>query len=99
MVMHEKAVTQQVSVEQCVQFRSFVRLVNRDPAKNRNRFYLLTKQPAFCGDLVIMCIWGRLGSVGRSRIICSTRQQNAQDIVAHIIRRRMRHGYHVAAWE
>jgi predicted DNA-binding WGR domain protein len=99
MVMHEMAMTQQVPVEQCVQFQSFVRLVSRDLANNRNRFYLLTKQPAFCGDLVIMCMWGRCGTVGRSRIICSATQQNAQAIVARIIRRRMQRGYHVAAWE
>ena len=99
MVMHEKARTQRVPVEQYMQFQSFVRLVSRDPANNRNRFYLLTKQPAFCGDLAIMGIWGRCGTAGRTRILCSTRQPNAQAIVARILRRRLHRGYQVAAWE
>ncbi len=99
MVMQEQAMPQPVLVEQCVQFQSFVRLVSRDPTNNRNRFYLLTKQPAFCGNLFIMGVWGRCGTSGRSRIICSATQQDAQAIVARILRRRLHRGYQVAAWE
>ena len=99
MVMHEQAMMPQVPVEQYVQFQSFVRLVSRDPATNRNRFYLLTKQPVFGGDLVIVCRWGRWGTFGRSHMLCSVTQQNTPAIVARILRRRMQRGYHVAAWE
>jgi len=78
-----------ITTETLVQFTDYIRFVSRDPAKNRNRFYLLSWQPTLDGSAALVCTWGRLGTRGRSRLLCAADQPDAQDIVARIIRRRM----------
>ncbi len=87
-----------IPIEVLVQFSHYIRFVSRDPAENRNRFYLLSWQQTLDGSAALVCTWGRLGTQGRSRILCAADQLDAQDIVARIIRRRLQRGYQVIEW-
>jgi predicted DNA-binding WGR domain protein len=94
----EQRQPEDVPLEAMVQFTRYIRFVSRDPAKNRNRFYLLSWQPTLDGSAALVCSWGRLGTRGRSRMLCAADQPNAQDVVARIIRRRVQRGYQVIEW-
>ena len=91
--------SEDVPIEQIAQFTDYIRLVSRDPAKNRNRFYSLSWQPTLDGSTVLVGTWGRMHTHGRSRILCTADQPNTHDIVARIIRRRLQRGYEVAEWQ
>ncbi len=97
--MSDEQAPEEIPLEALLQFEHYIRFVSRDPTKNRNRFYLLSWQPTLDGRLVLVCTWGRLGTRGRSRILCAADQPNAQDIIARIIRRRMQRGYQVIEWQ
>jgi predicted DNA-binding WGR domain protein len=90
---------EEILIETLVQFTDYIRFVSRDPAKNRNRFYLLSWQPTLDGNTALVCTWGRLGTQGRSRLICYANQPAAQDMVPRIIKRRLQRGYQVVAWQ
>ena len=96
--MNNEQEPEDITTETLVQFTDYIRFVSRDPAKNRNRFYLLSWQPTLDGSAALVCTWGRLGTRGRSRLLCAADQPDAQDIVARIIRRRMQRGYQVVEW-
>ncbi len=96
--MTEHQQTEDVPIERLAEFTQAIRLVSHDPATNRRRYYLLSWQPSLDGSIVLVCTWGRLQTLGRSRVLCTADQPNAQDIVARIIRRRLHRGYRVAAW-
>ncbi len=91
--------SEDTSLETLAQFTHAIRFESRDPTTNRNRFYLLMWQPMLDGSMVLVCTWGRLQTHGRSRILCTADQPNAQDIVARIIRRRLQRGYQVVEWQ
>jgi len=95
----DKQHAEAIPLEALAEFTHYIRFVSRDPGKNRNRFYLLSWQPTLDGHAALVCTWGRLGTRGRSRILCTADQPHAQDIVARIIRRRMQRGYQVMAWQ
>ena len=79
-------------------FRTFVRLISVDPTANRFRAYTLSWQPTLWGDYVLVQTWGRVGSPGRTRTTCYASRTAAQGAIARLLRRRLRHGYRVAAW-
>lgn len=89
----------EITAEQVVQFEQYVRFVSCNPQQNRQRFYLLTWQRSLIGELTLMCTWGRLGTLGRSRVI---RFPDSSPVVTSlqrlIRRRRLRRGYHVTEW-
>jgi predicted DNA-binding WGR domain protein len=87
-----------VPIEALVQFTQALRFESHDPATNRHRYYVLSWQPRLDGSMVLVGTWGRMQTHGRSRMLCTADQPNAQEIVARIIRRRLQRGYHVAAW-
>ncbi len=69
-----------------------------DPARNRDRSYTLTWTPAlFEGGALGRC-WGRTGGTERT---CANYYPDraAQAHVEAILRRRLRHGYRVLAWQ
>ena len=87
-----------VPVEVLTEFAHYIRFVSRDPAKNRNRFYLLrlAANPRWaCSARVHL---GRIGTTGRSRIMCYAEHRKVQDTIARIIQRRLQSGYQVTEW-
>jgi predicted DNA-binding WGR domain protein len=95
----EQRQPEEVPLDALVQFTHYIRFVSLDPTKNRSRFYRISWQPTLDGSAALVCTWGRLGTYGRSRMLCAADQPNAQDIVARIIRRRLQRGYQVVAWQ
>ncbi len=81
-------------------FRAFVQLRSVDPARNRDRSYALTWNPAlFDEGGVLLRVWGRTGGPERTRLDYYPDRAAAQAHVETLLRRRLRHGYRVLAWE
>ena len=80
-------------------FRAHVRLTSVGPAANRFRAYTLSWRPTLWGDYALVQTWGRLGSPSRSRTTFFPTRPMAQETIVRLLRRRLRHGYRVAAWE
>jgi hypothetical protein len=49
------------------EFRAYARFVSVDTAKNRFRFYALTRQPGLWGGGALIHTWGRIGQALRRR--------------------------------
>ncbi len=96
--MSEGQGTQEVPVEEVVRFEHYVRFVSRDPAKNRQRFYLLSWQVTLEGNTVLVCTWGRLGTPGRSRVIFFPVGAPDETRLQRLIERRLKRGYQVTEW-
>ena len=88
-----------IPIEQLAHFTHAIRFESHDPAKNRHSFYVLSWEQTLDGSTVLVSTWGRMHTYGRSRVMCTATQPNAQDIVARIIRRRLQRGYYVARWQ
>ncbi len=88
-----------VDVGAVAAFRSHVRLTSVDPAANRFRVYALSWRPTRWGDFALVQTWGRLGSPARSRATFFASRPLAQEAIARLRRRRLRHGYRVVTWE
>ncbi len=84
--------------EHLVQFEQYVRFVSCAPLQNRQRFYLLSWQRLLHGELVLVCTWGRLGTLGRSRIIRFPDNLSIDASLQRVIKRRMQRGYQVTEW-
>ncbi len=96
--MSEGRGTREPAAEQIAHFTQYVRFVSCNPEQNRQRFYLLSWQQSLHGELVLVCSWGRLGTLGRSR---SIRFPDGSPVVVslqRLIRRRLRRGYQVIEW-
>jgi predicted DNA-binding WGR domain protein len=83
------------SPERVASFRAYARFVSVDPERNRYRFYSLTWQPILWGGGVLLRCWGRIGTRGRSSEVFYQDRSNAQQLVEHIIKRRLQRGYQV----
>jgi len=81
------------------QFAVYVRLRSVDPARDRDRSYTLTWQPGLVGDGALVRCWGRTGGAERTRADYYPDRAAAQAHVEAILRRRLRHGYRVLAWQ
>ena len=80
--------------------RAYVRLRSLDPARNRDRSYTLTWTPAlFDEGGALLPVWGRTGGSERTRLDYYPDRAGAQAHVEAILRRRLRHGYRVLAWQ
>ena len=49
--------------------------------------------------IALVQTWGRLGSPSRTRTTFFASRPMAQEAIARLLRRRLRHGYRVVAWE
>jgi predicted DNA-binding WGR domain protein len=72
-------------------------LISIDPAENRYRFYRISHQRTLWGEDVLIQTWGRLGTDGCSRLRYLDAAEQAQAVMATLLRRRLQHGYHVTA--
>ncbi len=97
--MSESRETKAVSAEEVAQFTQYVRLVSRDPTKNRERFYVLSWQGTLQGGIALLCRWGRIGTQGRSRTIIYTHQDQVREKIIRLIKRRLQRGYHITEWQ
>jgi predicted DNA-binding WGR domain protein len=70
-------------------------LVSIDPAKNRHRFYRISRQRTLWDEDVLVQTWGRIGTDGRSRVCFLEDGEPAQIAMAKLLRRRLQHGYQV----
>ncbi len=80
-------------------FRAYVRLRSVDPARDRDRSYTLTWQAALLGGGALVRCWGRTGGAERTRADHYPDRAGAQAHIEAILRRRLRHGYRVLAWQ
>jgi predicted DNA-binding WGR domain protein len=70
-------------------------LVSIDPATNRYRFYRISHQRTLWDEDVLVQTWGRLGTDGCSRLRYLEAAEQAQAVMATLLRRRLQHGFHV----
>ena len=79
-------------------FAVYVRLRSLDPARARDRSYTLTWQPALLGGALMRC-WGRTDGTEWTHADYYPDRAAAQAHVEVLLRRRLRHGYRVLAWQ
>ncbi len=79
-------------------FTSYVHLVSIDPAENRYRFYRLQWQPTLWDERALVCIWGRIGTLGQMSVLDVGDTPQAAADAAQLLRRRLRHGYQLVDW-
>ncbi len=87
----------EIAAEQIIQFEHYVRLVSYAPEQNRQRFYLFSWQPSLYGERVLVCTWGRIGTLGRSRSIFFPEGLPVTSL-QRLINRRLQRGYQVTNW-
>jgi len=80
-------------------FRVYVSLRSVDPARNRDRGYTLTWTPGLFEGGAVLRLWGRTSGPERTRLDYYPDRAAAQAHVEALLRRRLRHGYRVLAWE
>jgi predicted DNA-binding WGR domain protein len=78
-------------------FDQVIRLTSVNPTKNRYRFYTLAFQPGLWGTVALIRSWGRQGTRGQSRIHIYSEHAAAQKEAHRLLRRRLQHGYEIAA--
>ncbi len=88
----------EIAAEQVAQFEHYVRLVSCAPEQNRQRFYLFSWQPSLYSERVLVCTWGRIGTLGRSRVIRFPDNLPVAASLQRVIKRRMQRGYQVTEW-
>ncbi len=76
--------------EQIAEFAQYVRLVSCAPEHNRQRFYVFNWQRSLCGERVLVCTWGRIGTLGRSRVIHFSDNAPVATSLQRLINRRLR---------
>jgi predicted DNA-binding WGR domain protein len=89
--------TMELAAEQAVRCEYYVRLVRCNPEQNRQRFYLFSWQRSLYGKRVLVCTWGRMGTLGRSRSIFFPEGSSGTSL-ERLINQRLQRGYHVTAW-
>ena len=87
----------EITVEQVIQFEHYVRLVSCTPEHNRQRFYLFSWHPSLYGERVLVCTWGRIGTLGRSRSICFPDGSSTTSL-ERLVNRQLKRGYQVTEW-
>ena len=90
-----------IAIEEVARFACRVRFVSLDPAKNRARFYTLTRQPALWGGGAIVRRWGRLGGQGWALTTFypdRASAQESQESVQRMSRRLLRRGNQLVEW-
>ena len=77
----------------CDGIAGFLRLESVDADQNRFRFYTFTWQETLWGDWAICCSWGRIGSLGRSRVAYLGHRSGVPGALADLVEHRIRRGY------
>jgi predicted DNA-binding WGR domain protein len=80
------------------QFEDYAHLTSVNPAKRRFRHNVLGWQPTLWGQEALVCRWGRIGAVGKSRFSLYPDRASAQETITRVIRRRLQHKYQVVDW-
>ena len=86
------------TIEELVQFHSYVYFTSIDPARNRYRFYTLTWQHGLWGEVSLVRSWGRIGGRGRSCSHIYEDQSAGQKEAARLVTRRLQRGYQAIDW-
>lgn len=69
------------------------------PEQNERRFYFIAIGPALFDPLAVVRIWGRIGGHQRALVTPCASTADAQTLAARLVRRRLRHGYHLVQGE
>jgi predicted DNA-binding WGR domain protein len=77
-------------------FPTAVRLIRCTPARNENRFYVMTATPTLFGDWTLIREWGRRGSPGRLRHDPHRSVGEAISALLTLQRQKLRRGYRPA---
>jgi predicted DNA-binding WGR domain protein len=93
-VFHDR----RMDIDTVSQFQQFVRLESVNAEKNRRRFYILSWQPALFDGWALVLVWGRQGTPGRMQMQPFMDREQAEIVIARLLRRRLQHGYMVADW-
>ena len=80
-----------------VSFEHVVRFERVDPTQRRFRFYELRWQTTRWRGVVVVRVWGRLGTPGRARVREYPDRAAAAPDVERAVRRRLRRGYRLVA--
>jgi len=72
--------------------------VSIDPAANRYRFYRLQWHATLWDDVALLCVGGRIGTLGRVHVLHGARTPEAVAEAEQILRLRLRHGYALVDW-
>jgi len=75
--------------------RALVLLHRINPDKNEARFYVVQSGPSLLDEHAVLRMWGRIGGYQRSQVIPCASQQEADQLVAQLVKRRLRHGYRI----
>ena len=80
-------------------FTSYIHLVSIDPTRNRRRFWRLQWHPTLWEGQALLCIWGRIGTLGRVRVLGQADGPPGDARVDQLLRRRLWHGYEFGDWQ
>ena len=80
-------------------FTSYVHLVSIDPTRNRRRFWRRQWHPTLWEGRALLCIWGRIGTLGRVRVLGQADIPHVEAFLPRLIRRRLQHGYQLVDWQ
>jgi len=64
-----------------------------DPSRNMARFYAISIQPTLVGELSLIRNWGRIGTIGRSKIETFPDIEGLTRATMRLERRKRRRGY------
>ena len=79
-------------------FTAYAHLVSIDPDRNGQRFYRLQWQPTRWEVRALVCIWGRIGTLGQMSVLHVGHTPQATADAAELLRLRLRHGYQLVDW-
>ena len=79
--------------EQREVFPDRMRLRRENPAKNVQRFYMMTVQRDLFGGASLIREWGRIGSSGQMRVDHHRDEGHAVDSLAEIMNAKRKRGY------
>ena len=64
-----------------------------DPDRNMARFYTLAIEPTLFGTPRLLRRWGRIGTLGRTKVHDFEREEDAVALFLELLRERQAHGY------
>jgi predicted DNA-binding WGR domain protein len=72
---------------------SVTHLERRDPARHMARFYAIKVVPTLFGSWALVREWGRIGSPGTLRTDWFESEEEAEQVRARLVRKKIRRGY------
>ena len=71
-----------------------ISLVRVDRERNMDRWYMVTVQATLFDEVAVICGWGRRGTEqARWRIFPMEDRRIAEELAAHIVRKKIQRGY------